>query len=175
MDEVRVESVGRSANWLWACYMNMASNSLFNSYGATVSSSNNASTVHGIPYSWLTDHGITNTSDSVETVCLNGNGFNVLQDYIAGLDPTNRNSCFSVTITNMAGQIVVRVPSVQTNSYYPNVTRYYNIEQCTNLLTGGTWQPAPGYSGILANGGIIAYTNATQDPAKFYRAKVRLQ
>lgn len=31
IDEVRVESVPRSSNWVWACYMNMVSNGVFNS------------------------------------------------------------------------------------------------------------------------------------------------
>ncbi|MBA4388703.1 MAG: hypothetical protein C0404_12030, partial [Verrucomicrobia bacterium] len=33
MDEVRIESVARSGNWVWAYWQNMASNSVFNSYG----------------------------------------------------------------------------------------------------------------------------------------------
>ena len=33
LDEVRLSAVPRSSNWVWACYMNMASNSVFNSYG----------------------------------------------------------------------------------------------------------------------------------------------
>ena len=33
IDEVRVSEVARSSNWIWACYMNTASNALFNSYG----------------------------------------------------------------------------------------------------------------------------------------------
>jgi hypothetical protein len=176
MDEVRVESIPRSANWLWACYMTAASNSVFNSYGAISTGSTVTATVSGIPYSWLTNHGITNTSDSVETQCFNGNGLNILQDYIAGLDPTNRTSCFSAVITNVAGQIVVSVPSIQaTGSNYNGKSRCYDIEQCTNLLSGGTWQPISGCTGILGNGSVIACTNASADRAKFYRAKVRLQ
>lgn len=34
IDEVRVSSVPRSSNWLWACYMSQASNSVFNTYSA---------------------------------------------------------------------------------------------------------------------------------------------
>ena len=34
LDEVRLSAVPRSSDWVWACYMNMASNSVFNSYGA---------------------------------------------------------------------------------------------------------------------------------------------
>ena len=33
-DEVRISNNARSANWIWAEYMNMASNTVFNSYGA---------------------------------------------------------------------------------------------------------------------------------------------
>ena len=33
MDEVRLSSTARSADWLWATYQTMASNTVFNSYG----------------------------------------------------------------------------------------------------------------------------------------------
>jgi hypothetical protein len=33
LDEVRIASVSRSSNWIWATWMNMASNAVFNSYG----------------------------------------------------------------------------------------------------------------------------------------------
>jgi len=37
IDEVRLSSVARSANWLWASYMTMASNSVFNTMGTSQS------------------------------------------------------------------------------------------------------------------------------------------
>ena len=33
IDEFQVSSVAQSSNWVWACYQNMASNSVFNTYG----------------------------------------------------------------------------------------------------------------------------------------------
>ena len=33
MDEVRISSVARSADWIWACWMNTASNDQFAAYG----------------------------------------------------------------------------------------------------------------------------------------------
>ena len=33
MDEVRISNVARSTNWLWATYLNIASNNAFNSHG----------------------------------------------------------------------------------------------------------------------------------------------
>ena len=35
LDEFRIETVVRSANWIWATYMTMASNTVFSSYGPT--------------------------------------------------------------------------------------------------------------------------------------------
>jgi hypothetical protein len=34
MDEIRVSNMARSTNWIWAEYMNMGSNDVFNTYGA---------------------------------------------------------------------------------------------------------------------------------------------
>jgi predicted esterase len=136
---------------------------------------NPAATSHGIPYPWLQSYGITNTNDSVETQRLAGSSLNVLQDYIAGLDPTNPNSCFLVGITNSAGQIIVRVPSVlATGPSYAGKARYYDVELRTNLLTG-SWQPVPNHTNIPGNGSFIICTNASQDQAKFYRVKAWLQ
>ncbi|NLB54627.1 MAG: LamG domain-containing protein [Lentisphaerae bacterium] len=40
MDEVRVSSVGRSEDWIWACWQNQGANNTFNSYGKIVSQVN---------------------------------------------------------------------------------------------------------------------------------------
>jgi hypothetical protein len=171
LDEARLSSVVRSPNWIWACYMNQASNSVFSGYQIQASSTPpTGTTVHGIPYSWLANYGIA-TNDSVETQHMNGHSLNVLQDYIAGMNPTNPNSCFMVSVTNSAGQVIIQMPSVQGTD---GKTRYYDIELRTNLMFG-SWQPVPGYTNVLGNGSIILYTNGIQDPAKFYRVKARLQ
>jgi hypothetical protein len=176
IDEARIQTGTASANWIWASWMTMASNSAFGSYQVQAGSTSTAATVHGIPYSWLQSYGITNTSDSIETQLVAGSSLNILQDYIAGMDPTNPNSRFCVGITNMAGQIIVRVSSIQAaGSNYNGKARYYDIEQRTNLLAGGAWQPVPNYTNVLGNGSIIVYTNAIQDRAIFYRVKSRLQ
>lgn len=36
LDEVRASNVARSSNWIWACWMNISSNSVFNDYGDVV-------------------------------------------------------------------------------------------------------------------------------------------
>jgi len=52
LDEVRISNVARASNWVWACYMNMASNGVFNIYGSpeykgapTISNTNGATNV----------------------------------------------------------------------------------------------------------------------------------
>jgi hypothetical protein len=175
MEEIRIEQVRRSSNWVWACYQTMASNTLFSSYQIQTGSTSTAATVHGIPYSWLASYGITNMNDSVETQHIAGSSFDVLQDYIAGLNPMNPNNCFLVDITNAAGQILVSVPSIAaTGTSYTGKGRYYDLELRTNL-TAGSWQPVTGYTNILGNDSVIIYTNGTQEQAKFYRVKARLQ
>jgi formylglycine-generating enzyme required for sulfatase activity len=175
MEEVRVEQVQRSSNWVWACYQTMAANALFTSYEVQSGSTSNTATVHGVPYSWLQSYGITNTSDSIETQHVGESSLTVLQNYIAGMNPTNPNSCFVLNITNSAGQVIVRVPSLQaTGPNYTGKTRYYGLEMRTNLLLGA-WQPVTGYTNVPGDGSVITCTNAIQDLAKFYRVKVRLQ
>jgi hypothetical protein len=39
LDEFRVDSVARSTNWIWACFMSQGSNLVFTSYGTAVSDS----------------------------------------------------------------------------------------------------------------------------------------
>jgi hypothetical protein len=180
IDEVRVEQVFRSPNWIWATYLTVASNASFSVYGSvqTVGGSTNTPTP-GVPPSVWIQHYFpgtqTNNYSSLAGSDINSNGLTVWQDYVAGVNPTNSGATFSVIITNLAGQIIVVVPSVQTNSDYTGVARYYEIDECTNLLSGGSWQPAPGYTGLQASGGIIACTNGAQNNATFYRAKVLLQ
>jgi hypothetical protein len=36
LDEYRVSTVAVSSNWVWACWLNQASNSVFNCYGRLV-------------------------------------------------------------------------------------------------------------------------------------------
>jgi alpha-galactosidase len=46
LDEVRMSSLARSANWVWAEYQNMSSNSIFNSYGLVNLYASSNSSVH---------------------------------------------------------------------------------------------------------------------------------
>jgi hypothetical protein len=159
--------------------MTVASNASFSVCGSvqTVGGSTNTSTAGVPPAVWIQQYFPGTPTNNYVSLAASvaSNGMTVWQDYVAGMNPSNCQNCFSVIITNLAGQILVVVPSVQTNSDYTGVNRYYEIDECTNLLAGGSWQPAPGYTGLLASGGIIACTNAAQNNTTFYRARVLLQ
>ena len=62
MDEVRVANVTQSSNWIWAVYQNMASNSVFQSYGTV------AAAVAGLPEV----QNIAATNVTQTSACLNG-------------------------------------------------------------------------------------------------------
>jgi hypothetical protein len=53
LDEARIDNVLRSSNWVWACWMNQASNTVFNRIGTT----------EGTPIKW-TGPGVTNATAS---------------------------------------------------------------------------------------------------------------
>jgi PKD repeat protein len=133
---------------------------------------------NGIPPSaWIQQY-YPGTNDYTNAAAsdTDGDGMTAWQEYLAGTDPTDRSSCLSVAITNSAGKVVVKVPSVRaTGSNYVGLTRYYAIEQCSNSLWQASWQGAPGYTGISANGNVIACTNTIQFPFKFYRVKAWLR
>jgi len=61
VDEVRISTTARATNWIWACYMNMASNALFNNYGAPES--------QGLP---SVNNGNGATNITLSTAYLNG-------------------------------------------------------------------------------------------------------
>jgi hypothetical protein len=171
IDEVRAEQMFRSTNWIWATYLTVASNTSFICYGSV-------EPTDIPPSAWIKQYfpgTATNNYVYLAESDADDNGMTVWQEYVAGINPTNPNSCFSIAISNLTGKIVVSFPSFQTNSYDSGLKRYYDIEQCTNL-TGGSWQPAPGYTNIVAKNGVIVFTNKTpQNSVTFYRAKARLE
>jgi hypothetical protein len=48
IDEVQLSSVARSSNWVWACYLNQASNAVFSTFGPMARASGPAGTVFTI-------------------------------------------------------------------------------------------------------------------------------
>lgn len=117
-----------------------------------------------ISYAYLQQYGLP-TDGSVDFADLDGTGFNVFQDWIAGLNPTNSSSILvmlSSVATNNASGITVTWQSV-TNILY-------NLQRSTNLTTSFlTIQ-----SNIVGQAGTTSYrdASATNNTPYFYRVGV---
>jgi hypothetical protein len=116
-----------------------------------------------ISYAWLQQYGLP-TDGTVDYADLDGNGMNIYQDWIAGLNPTNAASVlalYSPATTNTIG-ITVTWQSVKTRTYY--------LQSSTNL---------PAFISIKRNivgqAGTTSYTDttATNGGPYFYRVGVQ--
>jgi hypothetical protein len=77
LDEVRISTVARSSNWVWACYLNQASNTVFNNYGAmTAAAAPGTLIIANRPVTSLTTNSatfngtLTSTGSSACAVCV---------------------------------------------------------------------------------------------------------
>jgi hypothetical protein len=116
-----------------------------------------------ISYVWLQQYGLP-TDGSVDYTNLDGTAFNVYQDWIAGLNPTNSASVLAMltpTATNNANGITVTWQSVSGISY--------NLLRSTNLPAFTTLQP-----NIAGQTNTTSYTDtsATNNFSYFYRVSV---
>jgi len=96
-------------------------------------------------------------------------------EYVAGTDPTNSSSAFAVLIERAPGSTsIVHMPTLEaTGTGYTGKTRYYALQQSTDLRTG-IWQPVPGLTNLPATGSTVIYTNSAPSPVLNFRAQTWL-
>ena len=117
---------------------------------------------HGTPIPWLIDYGFTTNFDAAELIATNG--LPVWQAYLAGLNPTNANSKFTVSTAFAPGQ----TPQVLFSTV---VNRTYRVETATSL--GSSWivlrDNIPGTGGyiLFIDNRVLSGANAI-----FYRVAV---
>ena len=116
--------------------------------------------------------GGTNEADGGASEDNDSDGCTNLEEYIAGTDPTNNASAFSMALQNMPGGAVViawrahRIHAFDTA--YGDQQRYYSLEQSSELLQGD-WFPVPGGTDIPAQDGILRHTNFPAVENEYYR------
>ena len=124
---------------------------------------------NGTPVSWLDGYGLDGDYNVQELDDPDRDGMFTWQEYVAGTDPTNANSCLKAGIDWQAGRSVVTFDGLlATGDSYPALDRYYAIQHSTNLA-GADWQPVPGYTSILGEGRAVIYTNPVVLPLEYFR------
>ena len=119
-----------------------------------------------ISYVYLQQYGLP-TDGSVDHADLDGTGFNVYQDWVAGLDPTNRASVLAMlppAATNNLAGITIRWKSVNGVQYL--------LQRSTNLLVQPVFPTIQ--ENIPGQGGTNSYqdSSATNKTPYFYRVGV---
>ena len=117
----------------------------------------------------------TNWSTNFDAAALadqDGDGMSTWQEYIAGTDPMNPSSVFSLTAWVSNGQQVVSFPTIPTSAQYSS-QRYYALESSPNLSLPA-WQGVPGLTNISGLGQTVVWTNTLPGPNTFLRARVWL-
>jgi hypothetical protein len=128
----------------------------------------------GIPSSWRAQYfggdGTTTNSLSCASCDADGTGQSNLFKYLAGLDPTNPVSVFTLRITSVAGQ-----PTQKQLTFRPWApARTYTLEYRTNLVSG-SYVPLSSYSGPQTNAEEVTVIDTIAvEPQRFYRIRISM-
>ena len=131
--------------------------------GAISANFTNRMTTNGIPHTWLTQYGITNKTDGVETNDADYDGLNNLHEYIADTNPTN-----DASVLPSLG--IAQGASIDLTINPTSAGRDYGIYSKTNLLDAGDWSHETNSTG---NGGSLTFSmNDAAGDKKFYRYRI---
>jgi hypothetical protein len=135
---------------------------------ATATFAHNADRVtNNVPVWWLDQYGLTNfDADAMRDV--DHDGAITWQEWVAGSDPTNRNSVFRFmeAVGRLGQSVVVRWPSISN--------RVYGVARSTNLVLGTNgFLTLPGATNLPATPTMNSYTDAVQGVGPyFYKIEV---
>lgn len=120
-----------------------------------------------ISYAWLDQYGLA-TDGSVDFADLDGTTFNVYQDWIAGLNPTN-----AASVLLMQTPLTSASPTGVTVSWLSVNNRTYYLQQSTNLVAQPPFSTIQ--SNIAGQAGTTSFTDttATNGGPYFYRVGVQ--
>jgi hypothetical protein len=167
LDEVRISAAVRSADWVWAEWMNMASNSVLVSLGdVSVGTVVTDANLNGLPDLWeLQYFGSTNAANGGARDDWDSDGMDNLSESVAGTCPTNAASALRIdgaALDRAAGHLTLHWPSV--------AGRWYSIRTATNLLAGFDGLEA---SGIAATPAFNTHTvNVDHVKSRYFRVTV---
>ena len=173
VDELRLSTVARSADWLWAEYQTIAEHEAFTSYDFLSTYARDADG-DTLPDRWeVEEFGATNTVGGGAAEDWDGDGSPNGDEFVAGTDPARETDFFAVTVALTNGECVVAYPTVPAGPEADGRTRIYGLQSSSNLLPGA-WQPLPHHRDLPATGAWNAYTSPVNERL-FYRGEVRLE
>jgi hypothetical protein len=122
----------------------------------------------GIADSWLVQYfGTPPNPNAAPTADADGTGQNNLFKYVAGLDPTNPASVFTLRIAAVPGQ-----PSQKNLMYQPIASGRTYVMQSVTDLVAGVWS-VQATSAPLTNGTQVTVSDPyANTPSKFYRVDI---
>jgi uncharacterized repeat protein (TIGR01451 family) len=128
----------------------------------------------GIPDWWRQQYfggsGATTGNLSCATCDADGTGQNNMFKYVAGLDPTNPASVFTLNISSVTNQ-----PTWQSLLLNPLANGRTYTPQFSTDLVNGIWLPLSGFAGPVSNGNQITITDTNAVlPYEFYRIDISL-
>jgi len=141
LDEVRISNLARSSNWVWATYLNTASNGVFNTYGAAGQNNLNLPSISdGV------SQNLSNTSaDVTGTLITNGASAATVYLFCATNDCTTNlaNWVANSAATTNIGSFTSGVVFTNTLSgLTPNTVYFWNL--MASNTTGEAWGAAAG-------------------------------
>jgi len=118
---------------------------------------------------WQTQYfGSTTNPLAAAAADADGTGQNNQFKYVAGLNPTNPSSVFSLSIVSVTNQLSQRLLS-----FTPLVSGRTYVPQFTTNLPNAVWQPLTGYLGPVTNGSRVSITDTNPiSPQEFYRLSI---
>jgi hypothetical protein len=173
IDELRISTVARSAQWIAAQYATVANHGSFTTYGSVISSGPQPdSDDNGLPDAWEEFYfgsiGISTHAHG------DADGADNYSEFVAGTDPTNALDVFRLGLGSAASAPAIWFEMrPASGAGYEGMSRSYALE-AAGVLSTGTWYGLPNASNIPATLGTYIYTNPPAAPFQFYRGKVWL-
>jgi hypothetical protein len=126
----------------------------------------------GLPDAWET---LNFGSLNVAANSINLNGQTALQNYVAGTNPNDTNSVFSVSVSITNNLRLVSFQAFRAEGVgYEGLSRYYSLEYSTNV-GASAWAGVDNYTNLLGNNQTLTYQSSDTNSPVFYRGKVWLQ
>jgi len=163
LDEVRVSMAARSAEWIYTCWLNIASGVVFTTHSPVEDSSRDTDG-DGLPDLWEVTHfGELEATAGLPAEDWDGDGSPDADEHSAGTDPTDPAS--RLAIVDLAGgapgKTVIHWQSVSSKTYA--------LQFSADLVTG-QWQQAGGT--VTADAPFAMATNVPGAASRYYRISV---